>query len=192
MWRRGPFGAEDLPVIDNSLSGAACCGGGGGASKVPSSAGRFDFDDEDHKRMLWMLAGQYRHLAGVGVDTEDLVHEVYLSIRETGLPVPRTSLRGVLRGRVMNVARSMRRGSLHRWTRVGLAEVDPAADDGSPQMETAEECRRVSFVLGERTFQWIRLHKVQGLTYEQIGEQEGVSRFTVSKRISEGISRCVA
>lgn len=179
-------------MIDKSLPGAACCGGGDGASTAPIGAVCFDINDEDHKRLLWSLARQYRHLAGIGVDPEDLVNEVYLSIREKGLPTPRVSLRAVLRGRVRNVARSMRRGSLHHWARVELAEVDPTADDGWPPAETADECRQIRSVLGEQTFEWIRLYEVHGLTYEQIGEQEGVSRFTVSNRIRDGIRRCVA
>lgn len=128
-------------------------------------------------------------------EADDLVQDVFLALQARGAASEIENVEGYLFRTAANVlARRSRRASWN-WDRPGqLEEVRDLADEVSPERvliarEEIEAVIKVLNALPPRTARAFYLHRIEGLTYEAIGADMGISAKGVEYLIGKAIHK---
>jgi RNA polymerase sigma factor (sigma-70 family) len=129
------------------------------------------------------------------VEADDLVQDVFLALQARGAASEIENVEGYLFRTAANVLARRGRRATWNWDRPSqLEEVRDLADDVSPERvliarEEFEAVVKVLNALPPRTAKAFFLHRVDGLTYEAIGREMGISAKGVEYLISKAIQR---
>jgi RNA polymerase sigma factor (sigma-70 family) len=137
-----------------------------------------------------------RKLVRVSSDAEDIVQDAYLKLLERppadreGQPLP-----GYLFVVARNLAadrtrRSLREGrrdaALHAFT-TQLGAVDPSGEELVFVEQASQELRRALWDLPQRTRDAFLLHRLEGLTHQEVAALLGVTVRTVERNVASAI-----
>jgi len=129
------------------------------------------------------------------VEADDLVQDVFLALQARGAASEIENVEGYLFRTAANVLARRGRRSTWNWDRHGqLEEVRHLTDEFSPERvliarEEIDAAVKVLNALPPRTARAFILHRVDGLTYEAIGQQMGISVKGVEYLIGKAIHR---
>ncbi len=127
---------------------------------------------------------------------EDVLQEVYLKVwnraagydRERGAPWPWLAM--IARNTAIDWARAhSRRASLDgaKYLLTREAEFEPAADEQLAQAQESDRAMRAVEHLDEAAAQCLRAAFIEGLTYSEVAEREGLPLGTVKSRIRRAL-----
>ena len=128
-------------------------------------------------------------------EADDLVQDVFLALQARGAASEIENVEGYLFRTAANVLARRSRRTTWNWDRhAQLEEVRDLSDDVSPERvliarEEIEAAVKVLNALPPRTAKAFYLHRVDGLTYEAIGQQLGISAKGVEYLIGKAIHR---
>lgn len=128
-------------------------------------------------------------------EADDLVQDVFLALQARGAASEIENVEGYLFRTAANVLVRRSRRVTWNWDRSGqLEEVRDLADELSPERvliarEEMEAAVKVLNSLPPRTAKAFFMHRVDGLTYEAIGQQLGISAKGVEYLIGKAIHR---
>lgn len=132
---------------------------------------------------------------GCAADAEDIVQSAFLAARQAYPDKGEDELRPLLFTMVRNLSLNYLKS---HWTRMRQAEeigeVDiacPASPTPEKQLMDAQELAIVEQVLAgmpERRRQALRLHRFEGLTYDEIAGRLSVGRTTVKNDIAQAVA----
>jgi RNA polymerase sigma factor (sigma-70 family) len=128
-------------------------------------------------------------------EADDLVQDVFLALQARGAASEIENVEGYLFRTAANVLARRSRRATWNWDRPGqLDEVRDLADELSPERvliarEEIEATVEALNKLPPRIAQAFFLHRVEGLTYEAIGQRLGISAKGVEYLISKAIHR---
>jgi RNA polymerase sigma factor (sigma-70 family) len=162
---------------------------------TPELAQWFSREIQPHEPMLraWLR----RRFPGIS-DIDDLVQETYMRIFRSNcagrLEQPQSYLYKVARNAAVD---QLRRTKICRIDGVGdLNDVEVTERSNPPETAYAEEdldlLAEAIEALPERCRKVLKLRKLEGLSYEEIGRVMGISFNTVNAQLVVGLARCRA
>lgn len=128
-------------------------------------------------------------------EADDLVQDVFLALQARGAASEIENVEGYLFRTAANVLARRGRGTTWNWDRRGqLEEVRDLADEVSPERvliarEEIEAAVKVLNALPPRTARAFFLHRVDGMSYEAIAREMGISVKGVEYLIGKAIHR---
>ncbi len=135
---------------------------------------------------------RYLHAHGAGDHAEDIVQDIWLKARRSGMAqeVTRGYLMRMAHNAIIDHARSSRQRHHreHRWHVEGVfgSDVDPTPDAerallAREQLANVEEALRK---LGPRIERIVRRHRVDAVPQKQIAIEEGLSLSSIEKNLA--------
>lgn len=138
----------------------------------------FDALYRAHTPALYALA--FRLTGGDQGEAEDLVQESWVrAVRSLSSFRAQSALRSWLCGLLVNVRRARIRAD---WRTVDAADIEPAADSGSP--DDALDLERAIGALPEGARDVFVLHDVHGYTHREIAEMLGIVEGTSKSQLT--------
>jgi len=136
---------------------------------------------------------------GALCDVDDVIQESYLRIymakQKGGLASPKSFFFAVARNAAVDQIRKNKAAvteSLNDWDTFESQDQAHAVDETAARNSELELLTEAIQTLPDRCRRVFTLAKVYGMSYQQIGEEMGISVHTVSAQISAGISKVSA